>query len=428
MKKAILIGLAGAAAAALILAACASAPAPGIPGLPTATGAFTPGTHIVTVGEAGTPMWRSGPMVVEVEFGADQIRRIEVISHGDSRYGSNWFYRAHPGVQDQILVRQSTLDIDAFTGATNTRNSVIEAVNQAIVLAGANPADLQPQFITAPLPGDLFIPGFVEITVPHGTYDRLGNPMAADTPLTQRMLYGGADMTLRVSFGRNELHIHNGGAAGVGQGAAGHGESFFAITPALSLEAASAALVGPTGGGTWGGWFFRQTVLQQINDRQSTVGVEIAGQVDGIAGATMSASAIRWGAEQAIIIAQGDNPQALTPREDFVQAIRPYDAPNSAFFRPGSYLVTVDGRNGPMEVYVVLDRTLIRRVVVTAAMHSETPAYWERAWLPTRDRILHAQWAGLDALDGVDIAAGATLSSNAIIEAVRQAGRLAWID
>ena len=371
-------------------------------GLPLATATFTPGTQTVSV-----PGWNESTMTVDVTFSENQILDVVLVDHHESTYGSGWAFRALPGVPDQIVVRQSTNDIDTFTGATSTRNSVIAAVEEAITLAGASPADLVPQTVDAPIPGDNFIPGFVEITVPANTMNQDGNPLAEGDA---RMLHSeDTDMNLRVSFGRNEFHIHSGGASTLGQGADAHGESIY--------EA------GEIGGGTWGGWFFRQTAVHNFNDRQTTQGIDIA------TGATESASGIRWGLEQAIT-QQGGNPASLvartTPRTQIQR--NPSGEPTDPFFEPGVYTVTVEGRNGPMTVAVTFDRTTIRRIVVVE--HTETPEYFDTVWGASADNILRdaiyqAQFAGLD---DVDTVSGATLSSSAIIEAVRQAAQQAWID
>ncbi|MCL2017070.1 MAG: FMN-binding protein [Defluviitaleaceae bacterium] len=371
-------------------------------GLPIATATFTPGVQTVTV-----PGWQEAPMTVEVTFTENQITDVVLTEHGESMYGSGWAFRALPGVPDQIVVRQSTQDIDAFTGATVTRDAVIAAVEEAITLAGADPADLEPQFITEPLPGDLFIPGFVEVTVPANTMALDGSPIVEGEP---RILYSlDTDMNLRISFGRNEFHVHSGGAFGLGQGGGGHGES---VTEAGGIS-----------GGTWGGWWFRQTVNHQVNDRQTTQGIDI------FTGATYSAAAIIWGLEQGMI-QQGGDPAAVTGRDYPLTQIQrnPTAEPDAPFFVPGVYTVTVDGYIGPIEIRVTLDRTNVRRIEILS--HTETEAFWDMVWgAPAdnviRDAIFEAQFAGLD---DIDLVTGATYSSAAIIEAVRQAIELAWID
>ncbi|MCL1878769.1 MAG: FMN-binding protein [Defluviitaleaceae bacterium] len=366
--------------------------------LPIATGNFTPGVFTAVV-----PGWQEAPMTVQVTFDENRITGIEILDHNESMYGSGWAFRAMPAVPDQILVRQSTQDIDAFTGATATRDAIINAVENAIVQAGAEPSALSPQFIDAPLPGDRFIPGYIEITVPAGTMDIYGNPLTGDA---MRMLYSeDDDMNLRISFGRNEFHLHTGGAFGLGQGAGGHGESIYEP--------------GTIGGGALGGWWFRQVVNHQVNDRQSTQNIDI------YTGATMSAAAIIWGVEQAMI-AQGANPADITPITHSQIRRAPDADPSSPFFVPGIYTVVVDGWGGPMTVRVTLDRTNIRRLEVLE--HNETDLFWDMVWGAPADHVIRDAIfaAGAANLDDVDVVTGATISSEAIINAVRSATEQAW--
>ena len=355
--------------------------------LPQASTSFTPGTFSATVHS-----FNEAPMTVEVTFGESQITNIVVAEHGDSMYGSGWFWRAYPSVPDQILVRQSTQELDAFTGATVTQDAIVAAVEDAITQAGAKPGDLVPVTMTAPLPGDRFMPGFHVITVPANTLDVYGNALAGDA---MRMLYSETDdMTLRVSFGRNDFHLHTGGMRGLGQGEAGHGESVYP---------------NEIQGGTWGGWWFRQVANLQVNERQST-------HIDTVTGATMSAAAIVWGVEQAMIAA-GADPATMTPRANSPIRIHPNPAnPDARLFVPGIYSVSARGFGGYIHMDVTLDRTTIRRIVITE--HRETQSYWDMVWPGVRDMIYQEQTThGLD----IDTFSGATMSASAVIHGVRSA-------
>jgi len=358
-----------------------------IEGLPFATASFAPGTHSVTV-----PSYNENPMTVEVDFSENQITRVQIMEHGDSMYGSGWFWRAI-GVPDQILVHQSTQGLDAFAGATITKEAIVAAVEEAIELAGANPTDLTPQSISAPLPGDRFIPGYHRIIVPANTMDVEGNPLTGDAT---RMLYSETDdMELSVSFSRNEFHVHT------GQGnRLVHGES---------------AYNNEISGGTWGGWFFRQVAQHQITDQQST-------HVDINTGATMSASAIVWAVEQAMILA-GADPATIAPRTSPRTQILPNPANLDArFLVPGHYNVVVEGGQNSIDMTVTVDRNTIRRIVINE--QNETPELWDQVWPAIRDYIYEEQTTN-DIIEEVDTFAGATLSATAIIEGVREALQLA---
>lgn len=354
--------------------------------LPFATASFASGTYTATA-----PSYQENPLTVEVEFSENQITSISVVEHGDSTYGSGWFFRSYPAVPDQILVRQSTQDIDAFTGATITRDAIIAAVEDTIAQAGASATDLSPQSIESPLAGDRFIPGFYIVTVPANTMDIYGNTL---TQGVDSMLMGDEDMTLLVSLGRNDLHLHVGGARGLGQGNEGHGESVYP---------------GEVHGGTWGGWFFRQVASHQINDTQST-------HIDTQTGATQSASAIVWGVEQAIIMA-GGNPADITPRSYPLTQITPNPAnPDGRFFVPGHHTVTTEGVGGEISMTVTVDRNTIRRIVINE--HNEPSEYWDIVWSDLRDLIYHEQTT-----NDLDLSnfAEAEATANAIINGVRAA-------
>lgn len=79
--------------------------------------------------------------------------------------------------------------------------------------------------------------------------------------------------------------------------------------------------------------------------------------------------------------------------------------------------VTVDGYIGPITVAVSLDGTTVVGVEITD--HSETPPFFAMAEPATSDAIVAAgTYAGISA---ADIASGATVTSQAILDAVRQA-------
>ena len=389
-----------------------------VAGLPTATASFTPGVQTVTV-----PGWQDAPMTVSVTFGADQITSIDIVEHGESKYGSGWALRAFDAVPDQILVHQSTQALDVFTGATSTQTAIVSAVEEAITLAGANPTALEAQIPTAPLAGDRFIPGFVEIIVPHSTHNMAGTG-AADG--SDRMLFSQeTDMTIRVSFARNGFHLHQGNTTNANYAQLGpnnsHGESAYAIA-GLTAESTDEEINAAIGGGAWGGWFFRQVVQHQINDTQSTQGIDIN------TGATMTASGILFGVEQAMEAA-GANPADIAPRAAVSQLERnPSAAATVPFFNPGIYTVTVDGFVGPIEVRVTLDRTHIRRLEILS--HSETPNFMDMVWgAPANHSLRNAIYvAQAGGLADIDVTTGATTTATAIVSAVQQVVDAAWID
>ena len=143
----------------------------------------------------GGGTWRRGDMVVDVVIANNQITSINVVSHGESMYGPMYFFRGYPMTPDVILIEQSTLGvrialegernsgnladaaeqaIHVFTGATNTQEVIVKAVEDALRNAGVDPMALtrvnQIENMTAPLAGDRFIPGSHLIHIPADTY------------------------------------------------------------------------------------------------------------------------------------------------------------------------------------------------------------------------------------------------------------------
>ena len=122
----------------------------------------------------------AAPLVLDVTFTPHRIADIRLVSHAETlgvvgagtNSGVNYVAMVYPALTDQIVFHQSTLNIDAFTHATITRNAIVRGVNDAIIEAGGNPRELSPinQNATTPPAGARFIPGVAHIYVPAGTY------------------------------------------------------------------------------------------------------------------------------------------------------------------------------------------------------------------------------------------------------------------
>jgi uncharacterized protein with FMN-binding domain len=112
---------------------------PVIPTTPLPGATFIAGQHIVE-----TPSFEDSPMVMQVVFTQDEIVRIDIMEHGDTTTGGNWAGRVIPIIPHQVEEVQSTVGIDIVAGATTTSTSVLSLIDEAISLAGANPASLPP--------------------------------------------------------------------------------------------------------------------------------------------------------------------------------------------------------------------------------------------------------------------------------------------
>ena len=95
-------------------------------------GLFKPGTY------TGTGKGNNGDVSVEVTFDANAITAVNVSEHAETAGIADGALADIPAA---ILAAQST-QIDTISGATNTSNAIIEAVNDAIKQAGADPANL----------------------------------------------------------------------------------------------------------------------------------------------------------------------------------------------------------------------------------------------------------------------------------------------
>lgn len=87
----------------------------------------------------------------------------------------------------------------------------------------------------------------------------------------------------------------------------------------------------------------------------------------------------------------------------------------AAGYKAGTYTAEVEGHNGPMTVEVVIgeDGTITS---VAPTTHAETAGLGDEAMTTTADAIV-----ANNGTDGVETVSGATVSSQALIDAVNQA-------
>ncbi len=87
------------------------------------SGMYTDGTY------TGTGQGYGGELEVEVTIENDEITGIEVVSHQETEGLGD---AAFDDVISQIIENQSTDDVEAVSGATESSNAVIDAVNDAL--------------------------------------------------------------------------------------------------------------------------------------------------------------------------------------------------------------------------------------------------------------------------------------------------------
>ena len=131
---------------------------------------------------------------------------------------------------------------------------------------------------------------------------------------------------------------------------------------------------------------------KQIIDAQSA-------EIDGVAGATITSTAVKEAAAKAITLASG----AETPAKE----------PVALAFTAGDYEVTTDGYNGPVTFKVSFSDTALTGVEIVSSMetaHVGTPAF--TYMIPD---MIEANGSGVDGVSG------ATFSGRALRNAVNQA-------
>lgn len=137
------------------------------------------------------------------------------------------------------------------------------------------------------------------------------------------------------------------------------------------------------------------SVAQAMLDAQSA-------DVDGVAGATVSSTALKQAVSQAIAEASGKEQAA-------------------AHFVPGAYTTTAQGNNGAVTVETTFSEDKIEKIEVVN--HYESQGVCEKAlFTELPQAILDEQSLAVDTI------AGATVASNALISAVRQAAEQAGCD
>ncbi len=85
----------------------------------------------------GTGDGYGGELVVEVTIENDEITGIEVVSHSETEGLGD---AAFEPIIDQVIEDQGTQDVDAVSGATETSNALIDAIDEALAQA-VSPGD-----------------------------------------------------------------------------------------------------------------------------------------------------------------------------------------------------------------------------------------------------------------------------------------------
>ena len=158
-----------------------------------------------------------------------------------------------------------------------------------------------------------------------------------------------------------------------------------------------------------------QGVISQILSSQSP-------NVDAVSGATYSSNGIIQAVQSALSQAMPSGSQtatatptaAPTPTPSPKPTKKPAPTPDpdqEEMYKNGTYTGTGKGYNGTVTLTAKIKKGVIQSL---KAEHTDTPAFFDKAWEVLEDEIIQNQTA-----DGIDTVSGATYSSNGILDAMR---------
>ena len=305
----------------------------------------------------GSAQGYGGTITVQVTVVGGQITAIEILSAPGET--ASFFSRAK-GVIDRILAAQ-TWEVDAISGATYSSDGIKAAVENA--LTGETVTTKTPPASTGGNPSALTP---VDYTPPAGGYE--------DGTYTGSAQGFGGYITVSVTIAEGKItDISIISAPGE--------------TPSYLASARS--------------------VISAMLSAQSP-------NVDAVSGATYSSTGIINAVKTALSqAAKGTEPsESPTPSPAPTPIPVPDDAPNYGYL-DGTYTGTGEGYGGEITVSVTVSGGQITAIEIVSAS-DETPAYLSKA-TGVIEKILARQ------VPGVDAVAGATFSSEGIMQAVENA-------
>ena len=305
----------------------------------------------------GSAQGYGGTITVQVTVVGGQITAIEILSAPGET--ASFFSRAR-GVIDRILAAQ-TWEVDAISGATYSSDGIKAAVENALT-GEAVPTKTPPA-------------------------NSGGNPSAL-TPVDYTPPEGG---------------YLDGTYTGSAQGFGGYITVSVTIAEGKITDISIVSAPGET--------------PSYLASARSVISAMLSAQspnVDAVSGATYSSTGIINAVKSALSqAAKGTEPsESPTPSPSPTPIPVPDDAPNFGYL-DGTYTGTGEGYGGEITVSVTVSGGQITAIEIVSAP-DETPAYFSQA-LGVIEKILARQ------VPGVDAVAGATFSSEGIMEAVENA-------
>ena len=307
-----------------------------------------------------------GDVVVEVVADADKIYEVNILQQNETPGIGSVAVEKLPAA----IVEANSIAVDGISGATVTSTAIKTAITEALTSAGFDPANFgagaaapaaEPAAAAEPAPAEE--PAAADI--PEGASTAKAQANGIDGPVVVEVT-ADADKIYAVNI------LEQNETPGIGS---------------VAVEKLPAAIV-------------------EANSVD----------IDGITGATVTSTAIKTAVTEALEAirsgASAEEPAAEPAPAEEAAPVEKETHTGSAALQS-----TVDGKNGPIVVGVVVEDGVITTVDVL--QHSETQGVGSVAvdWMP--GRIIEANSADVDGVTG------ATITSDAIKEAVRRALELA---
>jgi uncharacterized protein with FMN-binding domain len=391
-------------------------------------GGFVPGTYTATAsGGFG------GDITVEVTVDETSILEIEVVDHNETPFFASMAFDVIPSIIDA----QST-NVDTIATATMTSCTIINAVNSALAQATQEGADETAEVEEVAQAGD-FIPGTYTATVVGGwDFITLSVEVSATEVLNVSISHNETEMFTTAAVATLEAALMEAQSANIDV-VAGATVTSNAIIEAASLAFAQAngeipviedtpfiagrytglarPDMGSTGEGNTRVWLtFDEYSIVDVEimyhantgeefDQEATNEIIIANILENQSTDGIVIEDAPYATEN-ILLAVNLAIENATRRPTFVVV---EGAPSGeGSFSTGVFVTEIQGRNAPIIVGIGTTNSAVMRAVVA---HRETPVFADRVIEQLVQDIIAYQ------TNEIDVMAGATTSTNAILEA-----------
>ena len=328
---------------------------------------------------------KEGPVEVEVIASPDQIFKVRVTNHTETDgIGTN--------AVDQIpnaIVEAQSLAVDSVSGATVTSDAIKNAVATAMTEAGIDPATF----------------GYETPAAEEAAAEAPAEEPAEEAAPAEAPAAAPAEATAAAGDTAYVPGTYTAEATGMGN---------VVVNVTVDEGAITAVEIDGSGETPGIGLDAIPTLSDQVLAAQSA-------EIDGVAGATITSTAVRTAVAAALAEATAGGETAEEPAEE-TAAAEPAEEPEAAPAEGGKVTLTGigQGMGGDVEVQIVADESTIYSVEVIR--QNETPGIGSIAVEQLPDAIVAANTFEVDGV------AGATLTSTAIRNAIKTALEEAGFD